>query len=121
MTVVWASHREELCSDGVVALHVFDPLVGPDLGAVLDRYNPPGQQWTPALMLPHMRDGLSARLIEMFCTCCRPSLCRPVHRELMRNELLDVTTIVPATDCRQRHGVETYSRCNVIDTAGHKL
>ena len=42
MTAMWASHHEELCSDGVVAPHVFAPLVGPALGVVLDRCNPPG-------------------------------------------------------------------------------
>jgi hypothetical protein len=42
MPAVWASHHEELCSDGVVAPHVFAPLVGPALGVVLDRCNPPG-------------------------------------------------------------------------------
>jgi hypothetical protein len=42
MTAVWASHHEELCSDGVVAPHVFDPLVGPDLGVMLHRCYPPG-------------------------------------------------------------------------------
>ena len=26
-----------------------------------------GQQWTPVLRLPHMRDGLSALLREVFC------------------------------------------------------
>ena len=29
MIAVWASHHEELCSDGVVASHVFDRMVGP--------------------------------------------------------------------------------------------
>src|SRR6266446_5375074 len=38
---MWASHYEELCSDGVVAPPVFAPLVGPALGVVLDRCNPP--------------------------------------------------------------------------------
>ena len=42
MTAVRASHHEELCSDSVVAPHVFDSLVGSDLGVVLDRCNPPG-------------------------------------------------------------------------------
>ena len=41
-TAVWALHHEELCSDEVVAPHVFDPLVGPDLGVALDRCTPPG-------------------------------------------------------------------------------
>jgi len=42
MTAVWASHHEELCSDGVVVPHGFAPLVGPNLGVVLDRCHPPG-------------------------------------------------------------------------------
>ena len=42
MTAVWASHHEELCSDDVVAPHAFDPRIGPDLGVVLARCNPPG-------------------------------------------------------------------------------
>jgi hypothetical protein len=42
MLAVWASHHEELCSDGVVAPHGFAPLVGPNLGVVLDRCHPPG-------------------------------------------------------------------------------
>jgi hypothetical protein len=42
MPAVWALHHEELCSDGVVAPHGFAPLVGPDLGVVLDRCRPPG-------------------------------------------------------------------------------
>ena len=42
MTAVWASHHEELCSDGVVAPHGFVPLAGSHLGVVLDRCYPPG-------------------------------------------------------------------------------
>jgi hypothetical protein len=42
MTAVWASHHEELCSDGVVAPHGFAPLAGSHLGVVLDRCYPPG-------------------------------------------------------------------------------
>jgi len=41
----------------------------------------------------------------------RPSMCRPVPRQCMRNEWLDVTTIVPATACHQKNDVEIYSRC----------
>ncbi len=40
----------------------------------------------------------------------QPSMCRPVLRQLMRNELLDLTPIVSATTCYQRNYVETYSR-----------
>jgi hypothetical protein len=83
-----------------------------------------GQQWTPVLMLPHMRYGLSALLMEVFCTFCRPSRCRHVHRAFMRNDVLDLTTIVRATTCRQRNYVGTYGRfitpyCIFISTLMH--
>ena len=42
MTAVWASHHEALCSNGVVAPHGFTPLIGSDLGVVLERCDPPG-------------------------------------------------------------------------------
>jgi hypothetical protein len=42
---------------------------------------------TPALTLPHVRYGLSVLLMEVFCPCRMPSLCRQVHRQFMRNEL----------------------------------
>jgi hypothetical protein len=42
MIAVWASHHMALCSDGVVAPHEFAPLIGSDLGVVLDRCDPPG-------------------------------------------------------------------------------
>src|SRR5262249_56253207 len=41
-TAVWASHHEELCSDGIVAPHGFAPLVGPHLGVALERGDLPG-------------------------------------------------------------------------------
>jgi len=69
-----------------------------------------GQPWMPALTLPHVRYGLRVRLMAVLCTFRRPSMCRPVQRQLMRNESLDLTTILPATACHQRNYVETYSR-----------
>jgi hypothetical protein len=71
---------------------------------------PRGQPWTPALTLPHVRDGLSVLLMAVLCPFRRPSMCRPMHRPFMRNKLLDLTTIVPATACHQRNDIETYSR-----------
>src|SRR6266446_4839750 len=71
---------------------------------------PRGQPWTPALALPHRRDGLSARRMAVLYTFREPSLGRQMHRELMRNALLDLTTIMPATTCHRRSYVETYSR-----------
>src|SRR6266446_6814111 len=71
---------------------------------------PRGYPWTHALMLPHVRDGLSALLRAVLCTCHRPSMCRPMYRPFMRNALLDLTAIVPATACHQRNDIETYSK-----------
>jgi hypothetical protein len=38
------------------------------------------------------------------------SLCRHVHRELLRSALLVLTSIIPTTACHQRKYVEKYSR-----------
>src|SRR5215831_20663523 len=46
-----------------------------------------GQRWTPALTLPHVRYGLSVLLLEVCCTPGIDSICRQVHRQLLRNEL----------------------------------
>ena len=43
----------------------------------------------------------------------RPFMGRPVPRQLMRNELLDLTTIVPATAYHRRSYAERYSRFNM--------
>ena len=43
------------------------------------------------------------------------SLGRHVHREFMRNALLDVTPIVPATAYDQSNDVETSRRCKAAD------
>jgi hypothetical protein len=59
---------------------------------------------------PHERDGLSAWRMAVLWTFREPSLCRRVHRALMRNALLDYTPIIPATACHQSNYVETYSR-----------
>jgi len=80
------------------------------------------------MTLPDGRDGLSAQRIAAWCTLREPSLCRHVHREFMRNVLLDLTPILPVTACHQRHDVETYSRSIVawalpvsipLGTVGH--
>ena len=60
---------------------------------------PRGQPWTPAVTLPHRRDGLSARRMAVFWTFREPSLCRHVHREFMRNAVLNLTLIIYATAC----------------------
>ncbi len=43
-----------------------------------------GQPWTPAVMLSHGCYGLSVRRMTGLCTFRRPSMCRPVPRQLMR-------------------------------------
>ena len=59
---------------------------------------------------PQGRDGLSARQMAVLYTFREPSLCRHVHRELLRSVLLNLTRIIPATTCHQRNYVERYSR-----------
>jgi hypothetical protein len=56
-----------------------------------------GQQCTSILMLPYAAYGLSVLWMEVFCTFSMPSMCRHVRHQLMRNELLDLTTIIPVT------------------------
>ena len=71
---------------------------------------PRGQPWTSAVMLPHGCNGLSVRRLAVLWTFRAPALCRPVHRELMRSGLLDLTSIIPVNACYQRNYVERYSR-----------
>src|SRR5262249_48373039 len=71
---------------------------------------PRGQPWTSAVTLPPGRHGLIARWMAVLSTFREPSLCRPVHRELWRSVLLDLTPIIAATACHQRNYVERYSR-----------
>src|SRR5262249_28934385 len=70
---------------------------------------PRGQPWTSAVTLPPGRNGLSTRRMAVLSTFREPSLCRHVHRELLRSVLLDLTPIMAATACHQRNYVERYS------------
>ncbi len=72
------------------------------------------------MTLPDGRDGLSAQRIAAWCTLREPSLCRHVHREFMRNVLLDLTPILPVTACHQRNDVETYSRYKLKNRSSSK-
>src|SRR6266481_2797922 len=72
---------------------------------------PRGQPWTSAVTLPPGRTGLIAWRMTVLSTFRAPSLCRHVHRELLRSVLLDLTPIIAATTCHQRNYVERYSRC----------
>jgi hypothetical protein len=74
---------------------------------------PRGQPWTSAVMLPHGCNGLRVRRMAVWWTFRAPARGRPVHRELMRSGLLDVTSIIPVTACYQRNYVERYSRSRV--------
>ena len=89
MTAVWASHHEELCSAGVVAPHVHTHMVAPHRWGVLDGGNPLGSAVDASR---------------------RPSMGRPLPHYLMRNALLDLTTILPATAYHRRSYAERYSR-----------
>ena len=71
---------------------------------------PRGQPWTSAVTLPRGRHGLIAWRMTVLSTFRAPSLCRHVHRELLRSVLLDMTPIMPTTACHQRNYVERYSR-----------
>ena len=71
---------------------------------------PRGQPWTPAVTRPQGCDGLSTRRMAVLWTFREPSLCRHVHRELLRSAWLDLTPIIPTTACHQRNYVERYSR-----------
>jgi hypothetical protein len=71
---------------------------------------PRGQPGTPVVTLSQGRDGLSARRMAVFWTFRKPSLCCHVHRTFMRNAVLDLPPIIPATACHQRNYVETYSK-----------
>jgi hypothetical protein len=107
-----ASHHEACEAMGSFRLPCAAP--GVSLLAVwcLSGATPRGQPWTPAVTLPQGCDGLSARRMAVLWTFREPSLCRHVHREFMRNAVLDLTPIIPTTACHQRNYVERYSRYN---------
>ena len=62
------------------------------------------------MTLPHRRGGLSVLWMAVWCPFRRPSMYRPVHCEFMRSEVLDLTTIIPATLCHHRSYVMQYSK-----------
>jgi hypothetical protein len=66
------------------------------------------QPSTPAVTLPHVRDGLSVLWMAVLCPFCKPSMGCPGHRECLRNALRNLNPIVSATTCRQKNDVETY-------------
>ena len=64
----------------------------------------------PAVTLLDGRDRLSAQRMAMVSTFREPSRYRPVHRELLRNALIELPLVLPTTACYQRIYVEAYSR-----------
>ena len=89
------------------------PMVVPERGMVLAQCHPRGSAVDAALTLPHVRYRLRVRRMAVLCTFNMPSMYRHVHRQFMRNELRNFTTIVPITVCQQGSYVETYSRYSV--------
>ena len=75
---------------------------------------PRGQPRTPAMRLPHGCEGLRVRRMTVWWTFRRPFMGRPVPRQFMRNALLDLTIIVPATAYHRRSYAERYSRFNLM-------
>jgi hypothetical protein len=80
-------------------------------GGCLIGATPRGQPRTPAMMLPPGCEGLRVQRRTVWWTFRRPCMGRPVPRQFMRDALLDVTTIVPATASHRRSYAERYSRC----------
>ncbi len=62
-----------------------------------------GLHGASAVTLPHGRDGPSVRRMAVLWTFRKSPICRPVHHQLMRNELLDLAPIIPTTPCHQRN------------------
>ena len=123
---IWRSHREEAKS-GPPAGHCIPRTAGAMLALLLPYATPGvshiagwcligatprGQPRTPAVMLPHGCEALRVRRMTVWWTCRRPCMGRLVPHQCMRHELLDVTTLVPATTYHRRSYVERYSRYN---------
>src|SRR5262249_16862287 len=82
----------------------------PDCERGPDRCNASGAAWASAVSLPPRRNGLIAWRKAVLPTFREASLCRHVHRELLRSVLLDLTPTIAATACNQINYVERYSR-----------
>ena len=79
---------------------------------------PRGQPRTPAMMLPHGCEGLRVQRMTVLWTFRRPCMGRPGPRPCMRNALLDVTTLVPATASHRRSYAERYRRYRALASHG---
>src|SRR5215468_8119477 len=107
-----ASHHEE--SEAIGSFRLPSAATGVSLLAVGGRSGATarGQAWTSAVMLPQGGNGLSVRWMAVWWAFRALALCRPLHRELMRNAWLDLTSKIPVTACHQGIYVERYSRCS---------
>ena len=99
MTAVWASHHEELCSDGVVAPPVCATGVSLIARGCLSGATPRGSAVDVCSAAPARAQRLSAWRMAVLSTCRAPSLCRQMHRELLRSAWLDLTPTIPVTAC----------------------
>jgi hypothetical protein len=105
-----ASHHEACEAIGAFLLPYATTELSLSAVCCLIGATPRGQPWTSAVLLPHGRNGLNARRMAVLWTFREPSLGRHVHRELLRNAVLDLTPIIPATACHYSNDVEPYSR-----------
>src|SRR5712691_7607253 len=104
-----ASNKPPVCATGVSLIAT----------GCLSGVTPRGQPWTSAGTLPHGGNGLNARRMAVLSTFRAPSLCRPVHCELLRSVWLDLSPIIAATACNQRNYVERYSRSKLKEGNRH--
>src|SRR5438552_19215315 len=58
---------------------------------------PQGQPWTPALTLPHVRDGLSVRRMAVLWTFRRPSMEKRIGGRIWPQEELRSAWVVSAS------------------------
>jgi hypothetical protein len=71
---------------------------------------PRGEPQMPAMMLPYGGRGSACAADDGVVDVPQPFMGRPVARQLMRNALLDLTTIMPVIACHRRTYAERYSR-----------
>jgi hypothetical protein len=62
------------------------------------------------MRLPHECEGRRVQQMTVLWRFRRPCMGRPVSRQLLRNALLDLTTIMSATAYHRRSYTERYSR-----------
>src|SRR5262249_19871266 len=109
-TAVGASPPEARGSDDVVAPPVCDHRVVPHRWVVCERCTPSGSAADAGPEAAARVRGLRVWRMTVGWTCRKAYRGRPVPRQFLRNEWLDVTTIVPATAYHRRSYAERDSR-----------